>query len=242
MNKIKRRQLTESEWTDIRNTFKKLSESTYTNKDHINEFTYYNNVVLNEEGEEDEPAEEEEEDGGEDLGQDASQEPQQGEVSDDPLGTDTAEPAEVAPMETDPVTMGATEPMVGDVSTEDEVVEIDELVDQQEEVASSVEELSGKLDKVLELLQQFDTRLGQSEKLISNVGKELEKRLPTDIEELDLHSIKGFPYNVKTRDFWTNQEKSSNYRVKDGVPTLDGESEDDVEYVITMDDVKTRNF
>ena len=60
---------------------------------------------------------------------------------------------------------------------------------------------------------------------IEDLEKEIEKRNPTPIEQLEMRSMDSFPYSVSLTDFWSEQEG------------YDVGSEKKEEYTITQQDV-----
>lgn len=108
--------------------------------------------------------------------------------------------------------------VVGDseFSGDEDVIDITQLTDSQEETEKAVEGLDDKFNKVISLLNDFETMIKSNDEKIEDLKKEIEKRNPTPKEKLELMSTKSDIFNVKPKDFWEDKEKNGNYEIVDG--------------------------
>lgn len=125
--------------------------------------------------------------------------------------------------------MGAEE---GDFTEDEDVIDITQLTDSQEEIEKHVDLLDDKFNKVIKLLNNFETMIKSNDDKIDELKREIEKRNPTPKEKLELMSTKSDIFNVKPKDFWEDKERNGNYEIVD--------SDDDKEkYTITKGDLNT---
>lgn len=108
--------------------------------------------------------------------------------------------------------------VVGDseFSGDEDVIDITQLTDSQEETEKAVEGLDDKFNKVISLLNDFETMIKSNDEKIEDLKKEIERRNPTPKEKLELMSTKSDIFNVKPKDFWDDKEKNGNYEIVDG--------------------------
>lgn len=108
--------------------------------------------------------------------------------------------------------------VVGDseFSGDEDVIDITQLTDSQEETEKAVEGLDDKFNKVISLLNDFETMIKSNDEKIEDLKKEIERRNPTPKEKLELMSTKSDIFNVKPKDFWEDKEKNGNYEIVDG--------------------------
>jgi hypothetical protein len=118
---------------------------------------------------------------------------------------------------------------------EDEVeIDVTELVNSTEEAKAASEEVNNRMN---DLMGQFDQLNSQLEKMNQLSGKiddlehEMETRMPTPEEKLEMRSLDSYPYNVKLTDYWADKE--GQYDV------MDGEAGKPSEYVLTQNDVES---
>ena len=101
-------------------------------------------------------------------------------------------------------------------SGDEDVIDITQLTDSQEETEKAVEGLDDKFNKVISLLNDFETMIKSNDEKIEDLKKDIERRNPTPKEKLELMSTKSDIFNVKPKDFWDDKEKNGNYEIVDG--------------------------
>ncbi len=150
---------------------------------------------------------------------------------------DTA-PMDTAPMDTAPMDtavggeMGNTDLTPMDNSGGDVEVDITDLVTSAEDSNQKLDGLNQALNNILQKFDELEGRISSVDQVMSkidNVEKEVEKRLPTPVEKLELRSLDSYPYNMKLSDFWDKKNEEL------GVETTDPNKE--TEFVLTQDNV-----
>lgn len=119
-----------------------------------------------------------------------------------------------------------------DEDEDEEVIDVDDLTDAQEDTEKKVSKLSRKFDKLLGMIDKFETHLDDNSQSMMNLRAEIEKRNLTPEEKLNLRSKDGYPFNVSVDDYWRDKEATSNYS-----PDEDNNGEDSEIYKITKDDI-----
>lgn len=126
---------------------------------------------------------------------------------------------------------GTTEPIEAPV--EDEVeIDITQLIsdiDQNKNVANNA---NTKMDSLMTQFSQLQNSLktmdGISQK-ITDMEADMDKRMPTPEDKLEMRSFDSYPYNLKLTDYWSDQD--GKYDV------LSDENQEEEEYVLTQQDV-----
>ena len=121
---------------------------------------------------------------------------------------------------------------------DDESVDLDvtELVKGSQEAKASADEANAKIERLLGMVDKLEGQLssmGQISAKIDGLEKELEKRVPTPDEKIELRSMDSYPYNIKLSDFWADR-KDSPY---DAGQNDDEDKDEEGNYVLTQDDV-----
>lgn len=121
--------------------------------------------------------------------------------------------------------------------TDEETVDLDvtELVKGSQEAKASADEANAKIERLLGMVDKLEnqlTSMGQISDKIDGLEKELEKRVPTPDEKIELRSMDSYPYNIKLSDFWADRKDSPYDAGQD-----DEEKDEDGNYVLTQDDV-----
>ena len=75
------------------------------------------------------------------------------------------------------------------------------VLDKPAGMVTTNENLKSELDKKL---QNMEVKSVETEKRMAD---ELQKRVPTPVEKLQLQSLHSFPYNVKLTDYWVPTEE-----------------------------------
>lgn len=119
--------------------------------------------------------------------------------------------------------------------TEDDVIDVEQLTQAQEKLNKKQNSLGHDLgevdDRIVALLTAVEKIQGSLEKNnndITSLKHELERRVPTDTEKLNMQSLKMYPYNVSPNEYWKDKEKDGRYEAED---------KEDKEYKIRRDDV-----
>ena len=117
--------------------------------------------------------------------------------------------------------------------TDETVIDVEDLTNAQDEINKKVNSVgmdlsnvSGQLNKLMTYIQKMDNLIDQNNSKIEAFQNDLEKRLPTETEKLELRVTDSNPFNVKTKDYWDNVSKK-----------YDINGQDEKEYVITDDDI-----
>lgn len=117
-------------------------------------------------------------------------------------------------------------------SSDDNVVDITDLTDSQKETEKDIEKMDNKFSVLMKQLGAFEQLLHQNDEKIESLKAEFEKRNPTQIEKMSLHSAKGYPFDTPVEEYWKKKEKISNYS-----PDMDNNGKGQGQYVITKDDI-----
>ena len=119
--------------------------------------------------------------------------------------------------------------------TDETVIDVDDLTDAQNKINQKVNSVgmdlsnvSGQLNKLMTYIQKMDSLIDQNNSKIEAFQNDLEERLPTETEKLELRVTDSNPFNVKTKNYWDNVSKKYD---------VNGESEKEEEYVITDGDI-----
>lgn len=142
---------------------------------------------------------------------------------------------EQPPMPPTPPTpeIGDDEPEIND---DDDVLDVEDLTQAQEKLNKKQNSLGHDLgevnDRIVALLTAVEKIRGSIEKNnqdITALKSELEKRVPTDTEKLNMQSLKMYPFNVSPNEYWKDKEKDGRYEAEN--------DDEKKEYKITRDDV-----
>ena len=135
----------------------------------------------------------------------------------------------------EPQPMGDTEDFDSDIE-EDDVLDVEDLTQAQEKLNKKQNTIGRDLgevdDRIIALLTAVEKIQGSLEKNnndITALKQELEKRVPTDTEKLNMQSLKMYPFNVSPNEYWNDKEKEGRYEAED--------DDKKKEYKITRDDV-----
>jgi hypothetical protein len=135
-------------------------------------------------------------------------------------------------------TMPPADDAMAPEATDDESVDLDvtELVKGSQEAKASADEANAKIERLLGMVDKLENQLasmGQISDKIDGLEKELEKRVPTPDEKVELRSMDSYPYNIKLSDFWADHKDSPYDAGQDDEDGKDAEGN----YVLTQDDV-----
>ena len=225
--------------------FKQINEYDFYIGEDEEEYDDADNLILGEEGDEDElpedlPADDSQTadaggddmsdlEGGDDMGDlEGGASAPADEFSDEEIPADGMEPAD-----------GFGDEEMPEEPAEDEVeLDVTELVSGTEEAKQSADMANQKLDQLMGALDQLDQKMASMDGIthkIDNLENELEKRAPTPDEKLEMRSLDSYPYNLKLTDFWS--EKEGQYDVMGVNDKGEQEEAKPEEYTLTQDDI-----
>lgn len=120
-------------------------------------------------------------------------------------------------------------------SEDEEVIDVDDLTDSQENTEKKIDKLTDKFGDLMKALSSIEKRLDKvdndTERFLSNIKSEIEKRNPTPMQRLSMRSTKSSPYGM-TPDEYMNNYAPENYSAED-----DNNGADDPQYKITKGDI-----
>jgi len=120
-------------------------------------------------------------------------------------------------------------PMEEPTPNESGEVELDitDLVNSTKDTKDKIEGTNELLNTLLSKFDEFESKMSSFDQILSRMDeleKDLDKRLPTPVEKLEMRAMDSFPYNVKLTDFWSEETEE-----------LDNQEK---EYTLTPDEVK----
>ena len=158
---------------------------------------------------------------------DAGQEPMPTDMP-DPNGTSEDMP----PMPPAPDTFDDN----GSDGADNDVLDVEDLTQAQEKLNKKQNSLGHDLSDVdnrivalLNAVEKIQGSLDKNNNDITALKAELEKRVPTNTEKLNMQSLKMYPFNVSPNEYWDNKEKDGRYEAQEG--------NKEKEYKITQKDV-----
>lgn len=102
-----------------------------------------------------------------------------------------------------------------ETSATDEVeLDVTQLVQSNEEAKEIGTQNTQKIDQLLNQFNQLSQKLNNMDKINAKIDKldaEIEKRVPTPKEKLEMRSLDSYPYSIKLTDYW-NDKEGSNYQ------------------------------
>lgn len=120
-----------------------------------------------------------------------------------------------------------------DASSEDVVIDVDDLTRAQKEAEEKIDKMNGKFETLMgaieTLIKQNKERDEREKAREEQMKAELDKRLPDDTQKLAMRSIKSTPYGISPNDY-----------MKDNLPdnyTVGDEAEEKPKYTITKGDI-----
>lgn len=138
------------------------------------------------------------------------------------------EPNMSAPEEGEAPDMNGAEPM----QPEDEVINVDDLTNAQETSELKIDGVDDKLTALMGIVKDFKAAIEANDAKIQDLKQEFERRNPTQVEKLNMRSLKGVPYTENPQDYFKSvEEQNPNYQVEP----------EEKEYTITVDDLNTGN-
>ncbi len=173
---------------------------------------------------------------GDDMGDDMGQEPEMGDEMNQDAPTDlSGEPESDPSMDAPqgPAPDIGQEPM--DMGGEPEVeLDVTQLVQGTEDAKDSADRAAAQIDQLMGKFQELENQLSNMNVIsnkIEDLEREVEKRLPTEEEKLEMRSLDSYPYSQKLSDYWFDKE---------GVyDVMNKKKEEPEEYVLTPNDVNS---
>ena len=133
----------------------------------------------------------------------------------------------------DPNAMGGDPNAQGE--SEDEVVEIDDLIKSQEAAEKKIDKMSDKFEKLMgavdALIKMNAERDKKEQEYQDRLRVEIDKRIPTPQQKLSMRSTKSAPYSMTPNEYMNNYAPD-NYSDED-----DNNGANDAQYKITKDDI-----
>lgn len=214
--------------------FKMMSEYSFYVPENDDEDDETENLILGEDPEEDETGV------GDEMEADAEISPDEEPVDAEPEGgeedieslEDMGEPDDGADFDAEPEGEDSLEDM-GEPNEDEVEIDVTELVKGTEEakettnmVNQRMEDLMGQFDDLENKLSNITNTMTDK---VEDLENEVEKRMPTPEEKIEMRSLDSYPYNLKLTDYWSDKE--GQYDV------MDGEEGEPDEYVLTKDDI-----
>lgn len=109
-------------------------------------------------------------------------------------------------------------------------IDITDLVNSSKDTKEKIEGTNELLNNLLSKFEEFESKMSSFDQIINridNLEQDIDKRLPTPIEKLEMRSMDSYPYSVKLTDFWKDEVE--------GIENSQGKEDD---YTLTDDDVK----
>jgi hypothetical protein len=122
-----------------------------------------------------------------------------------------------------------------------EEVDITELVDKQEDthdqlsgLKNSFKHFSSYAKQLAKKLDDVMTKTDETQAGIRELEREIVRRNPTDVETMNIRTMKSFPYTEKVDEYWKEKaEENPNYNIVSSNET----SPDEKEYILRKSDI-----
>lgn len=109
-----------------------------------------------------------------------------------------------------------------DLEDDNTVIDVEDIVQAQEklnkkenEIGKDVSSLGSDYTKLLAALEKMQKTIDAQDQRMSQLSNELEKRIPTQQERLQMQSLKSYPFNIDPNEFWNEKEKDGDYKATD---------------------------
>ena len=103
----------------------------------------------------------------------------------------------------------------------DEVIDVDDLTKAQEKlnnkqnmVGKDLGQLDDRIEKLMTAVETMKGIIDHNNNEITDLKAELQKRVPTQTERLNMRSLDTYPYNVSPEDYWKNKESQGGYEAR----------------------------
>ena len=131
-------------------------------------------------------------------------------------------------------------PAPTDGDSDEEVIDVDDVVKAQEKTNDKVNDVGKdlgtvdrRIEKLLGALEDMQSVIDKNNAEIADLKNEFEKRNPTQTEKLNLRSLDSYPFNIRPTDYWKQKSMEGNYDAY-----ADNDEPTTKEYTITNDDVR----
>ena len=122
---------------------------------------------------------------------------------------------------------------------DDEVIDVEDLTNAQEKlnkksnmIGKDLGQLDDRIESLLTAVEKMKGIIDHNNNEITNLKAELQKRVPTQTERLNLRGLDSYPFNVNPQDYWKEKNKDGNYEAR-----FDNQQPTQKEYVIKSSDV-----
>ena len=164
-----------------------------------------------------------------------------------PQGPDAAPEGDMPPMDAPDggqTPIGDDMPPVGPEDElkpeeDDEVIDVEDLTNAQEKlnkksnmIGKDLGQLDDRIESLLTAVEKMKGIIDHNNNEITNLKAELQKRVPTQTERLNLRGLDSYPFNVNPQDYWKEKNKDGNYEA-----IFDNQQPTQKEYVIKASDV-----
>ena len=109
-----------------------------------------------------------------------------------------------------------------DLEDDNTVIDVEDIVQAQEklnskenEIGKDVSALSTDYDKLFTAIETMKKTIDAQNAKMAQLSSELEKRIPTQQERLQMQSLKSYPFNIDPNEYWAEKEKEGNYKASD---------------------------
>lgn len=153
--------------------------------------------------------------------QPADEQPPMGDDQQPPMGDPNGAPdmgADMPPMNGG---MPPEGPMDSEPEEKDDVIDVDDLTKAQEKlnnkqnmVGKDLGQLDNRIEKLMTAVEKMKSIIDHNNNEITDLKAELQKRVPTQTERLDMRSLDTYPFNVKPTDYWKNKESQGGYEAR----------------------------
>lgn len=122
----------------------------------------------------------------------------------------------------------------------DTVIDVDDLTQSQEAAEIKIDGVDDKMTELLKVLTTFGKALNANDKKIDDLRKEIENRIPSQQEKLNIRSQASYPYSETPKKYWEDKTLSDpRYGI---VHDNEVAPADEIKkFEITRDDVKNIN-
>lgn len=143
----------------------------------------------------------------------------------------------------DTMNMPIDNPMDGVDSSDEEVIDVDDLTNAQEKVNDKVnhvgrnlEDVDDKISQLMSYIDKMENMINKNNEDIQAFKAEFERRNPTDVEKMNLRAANSYPFNVSPTEYWNEKQKEGRYSIED-----DNNGVGQRKYEITNSDINDYN-
>jgi hypothetical protein len=127
-----------------------------------------------------------------------------------------------------------------DTGNDDEVIDVEDITSAQEKlnskqnaVGKDVNNLADRITQMIDKVENLKGAIEKNNQDILSLRADLDKRVPTQKERLEMRSLDMYPYSESPNEYWKNKEKEGVYQAKYD----SGQNPKERELQITRDDV-----